>query len=328
MIASCVRSNLIRLNRLTKPPVRSPLIWHIQNTIATMTASPSVKGLFHKDTSTVTYIVTDPATSSTMILDSVLDYDPASGCTSNTHNDEVIAYCNENKLKVDYILETHVHADHLTGAQYLKEKYPDAKTGIGANVTKVQAVFSKSFNYTEDDLKTDGSQFDLLFADGDTFPLGEIECRVIYTPGHTPACVCYVVGDTVFTGDTIFMPDFGTARCDFPGGSSAELYASVRRLYEELPDDTRVFVGHDYQPGGRELLFQTTIQEQKKSNKQLTAETSGDEFAKWRSDRDAQLGMPKLIIPSLQVNLRNGHFPKPESNGISYLKIPLNALGK
>jgi len=212
-----------------------------------------------------------------------------------------------------------------------------AKTGIGANVTQVQKVFSKIFNYNtttddgeenENDLKTDGSQFDILFNDGDTFPLGDLEVRVLYTPGHTPACVCYVVGkDAVFTGDTIFMPDFGTARCDFPGGSSSSLYTSIKRLYNELPDDTRVYVGHDYQPGGRELLFQTTIGEEKSSNKQLKNDTSQDDFAIWRSERDGQLGMPKLLLPSIQVNLRNGEFPKAESNGVSYLKIPINLLG-
>ena len=218
-------------------------------------------------------------------------------------------------------------ADHLTGAKYLKEKYPNAKTGIGANVTTVQKEFSKVFNYTESDRKTDGSQFDILFKDGDTITLGELEGRIIYTPGHTPACVCYVLGDAVFTGDTIFMPDFGTARCDFPGGSSSDLYSSVKRLYDELSDDVRVFVGHDYQPGGRELLFETTIGEEKTTNKQLKVDTSGEEFALWRSERDAQLGMPKLIIPSLQVNLRNGELPDAEDNGVSYLKIPVNLLG-
>ena len=239
-----------------------------------------------------------------------------------------MAYIENQGLDVKYILETHVHADHLTGAQYLKTKFPSAKTGIGANVTVVQETFSKIFNYSESDLKTDGSQFDLLFKDGDTFPLGEHAVNVIHTPGHTPACVCYVVGDAVFTGDTIFMPDFGTARCDFPGGSSGDLYTSVRKLYDTLPDSTRVYVGHDYQPGGRELLFQTSIGEEKSSNKQLKGDTSGDEFAAWRSERDGQLGMPKLIVPSLQVNLRNGAWPEAESNGIVYLKIPVNVLGK
>lgn len=275
----------------------------------------------------MTYIISDPDSKHTIILDSVLDYDASSGRTSDTHSEAVVNYCTANSLDVKYILESHVHADHLTGAAYLKGKYPDAKTGIGANVTKVQKVFSNTFNYTEDDLKTDGSQFDVLFNDGDTFHLGGMKVRVINTPGHTPACVCYIMGDSVFTGDTIFMPDFGTARCDFPGGSSSDLYSSVKRLYDELSDDVRVFVGHDYQPGGRELLFQTTIGEEKTSNKQLKVDTSGEDFAIWRSERDSQLGMPKLIIPALQVNLRNGEMPKPESNGVSYLKIPINLLG-
>lgn len=293
-----------------------------------MTFSPIVHGIFHKSTSTVTYLITDPTTKQTIILDSVLDYDPASGCSSNEHNDAVVNYVDENGLDVKYILESHVHADHLTGAQYLKGKYPNAMTGIGANVTLVQQTFSKIFNYTEEDLKTDGSQFDLLFKDGDTFPLGEHEVSVIHTPGHTPACVCYVAGDAVFTGDTIFMPDFGTARCDFPGGSSGDLYASVRKLYDTLSDDTRVYVGHDYQPLGRELLFQSSIGEEKKTNKQLKDDTSGDEFAAWRSKRDGELGMPKLIVPSLQVNLRNGAWPRADENGIVYLKVPVNVLGK
>lgn len=288
---------------------------------------PHVHGLFHEATSTMTYIITDPATKQTIILDSVLDYDASSGRTSNTHNEAVAEYCTANSLDVKYILESHIHADHLTGAKYLKDKYPNASTGIGANVTKVQKTFSTIFNYTEDDLKTDGSQFDVLFRDGDTFQLGDMQVRIMSTPGHTPACVCYVVGDSVFTGDTIFMPDFGTARCDFPGGSSSELYSSVRRLYDELEEDVRVFVGHDYQPGGRQLLFQTTIGEEKEMNKQLKVDTSGEEFALWRSERDGQLGMPKLIVPALQVNLRNGEMPKAESNGVSYLKIPINQLG-
>lgn len=275
----------------------------------------------------MTYIISDPSTSETIILDSVLDYDAASGRTSNAHNQAVVEYCTANNLNVKYIFESHVHADHLTGAKYLKEIYPMAKTGIGANVITVQKTFGKLFNFTELDLATDGSQFDILFQDGDTFSLGDIEGRVIYTPGHTPACVCYVLGDAVFTGDTIFMPDFGTARCDFPGGSSTTLYVSVKRLYNELSDNTRVFVGHDYQPGGREILFQTTIGEEKTYNKQLKADTSGEEFALWRTERDGQLGMPNLIIPALQVNLRNGEMPQPELNGVSYLKIPINLLG-
>lgn len=287
---------------------------------------PQVHGIFHKGTSTVTYVVTDPTTMATVILDSVLDYDAASGRTSNEHNDKVVEYCRANSLDVRYILETHVHADHLTGASYLKGRYPDARTGIGSRVTEVQRTFASVFNLSEDDLRSDS--WDLLFDDGDEFPLGEMSCRVVHTPGHTPACVCYVMGDAVFTGDTIFMPDFGTARCDFPGGSSADLYDSVTRgLYGTLADDARVFVGHDYQPGGRELQFETTIGEEKNTNRQLNASTSREEFAAWRSERDGALGMPNLIVPALQVNLRGGEMPRPESNGVSYLKIPVNLLG-
>ncbi|KAL7516699.1 hypothetical protein ACHAWX_001684 [Stephanocyclus meneghinianus] len=295
---------------------------------SSMSFSPLVHGLYHADTATVTYVISDPASLETIILDSVMDYDASSGCSSDEHNKRVVAYCEEHKLNVRYILESHVHADHLTGAQYLKSMYPNAKTGIGANVTTVQRTFAKIFNYSPKDLATDGSQFDLLFQDGDTLPLGDNQVSVIHTPGHTPACVCYVAGDAVFTGDTIFMPDFGTARCDFPGGSSADLYASVRKLYETLPEETRVFVGHDYQPGGREILFQTSIAEEKESNIQLRGDTSGEEFSVWRSERDGTLAMPKLIVPSLQVNLRNGVWPEPEDNGVVYLKVPVNVLGK
>ena len=260
-----------------------------------------------------------------MIIDSVLDFDPASARTDNTHNDAVVEYCERNQLQVDWIVETHVHADHLTGANYLKSKFPDAKTGIGENVVQVQELFKGLFNL-EDDFQTDGTQFDVLFKDGQTIELGEIQGRVIYTPGHTPACVSYVLGDAVFTGDTIFMPDFGSARCDFPNGSAEQLYESVQRLYE-LPDSTRVFVGHDYQPGGREIAWETTIGEEKSANKHIQSDTTRQEFVKSRSERDATLGMPKLIIPSIQVNLRNGAMPPPESNGKVYLKIPMNVLG-
>lgn len=291
-----------------------------------MTKQPVVHCLFHKGTSTSTYVVSDPATKRAMIIDSVLDFDPASGRTSNTHNDAVVAYCETNQLLVDWIVETHVHADHLTGASYLKTKFPNAKTGIGENVTQVQELFKGVFNL-EDEFHTDGSQFDVLFQDGQTFPLGEIPGKVLYTPGHTPACVSYAIGDAVFTGDTIFMPDFGTARCDFPKGSAAQLYASVQRLYRELPDATRVFVGHDYQPGGRAAAWETTVGAEKAGNRHLRTGTTQDEFVRQRTERDAQLGFPKLILPSLQVNLRNGALPPPESNGRVYLKIPLNALG-
>lgn len=264
-------------------------------------------------------------TSKAMIIDPVMDFNFSSGRTGTEHNDKVALFCMENKLDVEYICESHVHADHLTGGAGLRSRFPGAKTGIGENVTKVQATFKGVFNLA-DEFTTDGSQFDILFADGQTFKVGNIDARVIHTPGHTPACISYLIGDALFTGDTVFMPDMGTARCDFPGGSSEQLYASIKKIYE-LPDETRVFVGHDYQPGGRELKYETTIGEEKAKNKQLTADTPREQFVKWRSERDAGLGMPKLIIPSLQVNLRNGDMPPEEENGIVYLKIPINVLG-
>lgn len=288
-------------------------------------SNPEVHCLFHHGTSTCTYVVVDACTRKTMVIDSVMDFDMASGCTSNEHNEKVVALCQEKNLEVDYIVETHVHADHMTGASYLKDKFPNAKTGIGENVTKVQELFKGIFNLA-DEFHTDGSQFDMLFADRQTFGLGSLSGRVLYTPGHTPACVCFHIGNVLFTGDSLFMPDFGTARCDFPGGSSDALYESICKLYQ-LPDNTRVFVGHDYAPGGREFAWESTIGEEKTKNKQLSADTSREQFVKWRSERDAQLGVPRLIVPSLQVNLRNGVLPSPESNGTVYLKLPINVLG-
>jgi glyoxylase-like metal-dependent hydrolase (beta-lactamase superfamily II) len=260
-----------------------------------------------------------------MIIDSVMDYNPASARTSEEHNAKVIALVEEKGLEPQWIVETHVHAEHLTGAKGLKARFPAATTGIGEHVVTVQKTFKALFNLG-DDFSADGSQFEHLFKDGETFKLGDIDCRIIHTPGHTPACVVYVIGDAAFTGDTIFMPDFGSARCDFPGGSAEQLYSSIRKLYE-LPDSTRLFVGHDYQPGGRELKFETSVAEEKAENKHVKAETSEMEFVEWRTGRDAKLGAPRLILPALQVNLRNGALPPPEDNGTSYIKIPLNILG-
>lgn len=286
---------------------------------------PTVDCLFDDSSSTCTYVVSCPDTLKTMIIDSVLGYNPVSGRTDNTHNERVVKYVEEKKLDVEWVLETHVHADHVTGADYLKKHF-DAKTGIGAHVSEVQELFKEIFNLG-DTFKTDGSQFLHLFKDGDEFKLGNVPVRCLHVPGHTPACMAYIVGDAVFTGDTLFMPDFGTARCDFPGGSVDAMYDSVTKKLYDLPDTHRVFVGHDYKPGGRELKWETTIGEEKANNKQLKADTTREEFTKFRSARDAMLNLPRLIVPSLQINLRNGSFPPPEENGTSYIKVPINTLG-
>jgi len=284
---------------------------------------PDVKAFFDEATFTVTYVVSDPATSCAAIIDPVLDYDAASGRTSTTSADAVAAYVQENKLGVDWILETHVHADHLSGAPYLKEKL-GGQTAIGKHVTTVQETFKTVFNLA--DLVTDGSQFDQLFSDGDTFPVGEIEGRVIATPGHTPACITYVIGDSAYVGDTLFMQDFGTARTDFPGGSAAELYASIQKILS-LPDDTRLFMCHDYKAPGRDTFaWETTVAKQRDANIHINKNVSGQEFIAMREGRDKELGMPKLLLPAIQVNVRAGQLPEPEDNNVRYLKIPLDAV--
>ena len=284
---------------------------------------PDVKAFFDEATFTVTYVVSDPATNRAVIIDPVLDFDPASGRTSTGSSDEVIAYVRENDLGIDWILETHVHADHLSGAPYLQEKL-GGKTAIGADVTAVQETFRGVFNLP--DLATDGSQFDHLFSDGETFSVGDIEGRVIATPGHTPACITYVIGDSAYVGDTLFMPDFGTARTDFPGGSAAQLYASIQKILS-LPDDTRLFMCHDYKAPGRDVYaWETSVAEQRDSNIHINKDVSEQEFVELREGRDSQLGMPKLILPSIQINVRAGQLPAPEDNDIRYLKLPLNAV--
>jgi len=286
-------------------------------------SKPAVKAFFDEATFTITYVVSDPATSRAAIVDPVLDYDAASGRTSTTSADAVVAYVQENKLRVDWILETHVHADHLSGAPYLKEKL-GGQTAIGTNVTAVQTVFKDVFNLA--DLATDGSQFDRLFSDGDTFPVGNIEGRVLGTPGHTPACITYVIGDSAYVGDTLFMQDFGTARTDFPGGSAAELYASIQKILS-LPDDTRLFMCHDYKaPGRDEYAWETSVALQRDENIHINKSVSEAEFVAMREGRDKELGMPKLILPAIQVNVRAGQLPAPEDNDIRYLKIPLDSV--
>ncbi len=284
---------------------------------------PNVSAFFDEATFTVTYVVSDPDTSHAAIIDPVLDFDPASGRTSTSSADEVIAHVKDNELSIDWIIETHVHADHLSGAPYIKDKL-GGTTAIGADVGTVQETFKSVFNLK--DLDADGSQFDHLFADGENFKVGNLDAQAIATPGHTPACVTYVIGDTAYVGDTLFMPDFGSARTDFPGGSATLLYDSIRKILA-LPDETRLFMCHDYKaPGRDEFAWETTVAEQRASNIHISDDVSRDDFVALREGRDAQLGMPKLILPSLQVNLRAGQLPDPEDNDIRYLKIPLDAV--
>lgn len=284
--------------------------------------TPMVEGFFDDASNTISYIVKDPTSKSCALIDSVLDFDMASGRTSFEQADKMIAYVEENQLEVEWILETHVHADHLSAAPYLKQKF-GAKIGIGANITTVQEVFGKAFN-AGTEFAMDGSQFDKLFEDGEMFEIGALKARTLNTPGHTPACMTYVIGDAAFVGDTLFMPDFGTARTDFPGGSAEELYKSIWKILQ-LPSKTRLFMCHDYKaPGRDEFKWETTVQEQREANVHVKEGTSMEEFVAFRTERDANLSMPKLILPSVQVNMRAGQMPPAEDDGTSYLKIPIN----
>ncbi|QNL18847.1 MBL fold metallo-hydrolase [Hyphobacterium sp. CCMP332] len=285
--------------------------------------TPDILDFFHEDTNTFTYVVIDPATRHAAIVDSVLDYCAASGRTHTKAADAVIAAVRDRGLTIDWILETHVHADHLSAAPYLQEKL-GGQIAIGSHVRDVQKIFTQLFN--ANGVATDGSQFGALFDDGTVFNIGELKAKAIHTPGHTPACMSYLIGDAVFVGDTLFSPDFGTARCDFPGGDARALYQSIQKLFA-LPDTTRVFLCHDYLPEGRDqYIHQTTIGEEKANNIHVGHGASEDEFVKMRTERDATLSMPKLILPSVQVNMRAGRLPEPEDNGIRYVKIPLDAV--
>ncbi len=288
-----------------------------------MTSNPAVTGFFDPATFTISYVVSDPATKRAAVLDSVLDYDPKAGRTSTASADALIAWVQDSGLTVEWILETHAHADHLTAAPYLKEKL-GGEIAIGAHITTVQQTFAKVFN-TGPEFATDGSQFDRLFADGERFAIGGLEARVLHTPGHTPACLTYVVGDAAFVGDTLFMPDYGTARCDFPGGDAATLFRSIGRVLA-LPPETRLFLCHDYMPGGRPVRWETTVAEQRAENIHVHAGATEAAFVEMRNARDQTLAMPVLILPSVQVNMRAGTLPPAESNGVAYLKIPLNQL--
>lgn len=285
---------------------------------------PVVETFFDPATFTYSYVVTDPSTQRCAIIDSVLDYSPASGCTSHSSADRLIKFVKDQRLQVDWLLETHVHADHLSAAPYLKREL-GGQLAIGENITIVQNTFGKLFN-AGTEFATDGRQFDRLFRDGDTFQVGNIQARAIHTPGHTPACMTYLIGDAGFVGDTLFMPDYGTARCDFPGGDARTLYQSIRKLFA-LPGETRLFMCHDYKAPGREdFRNQTSVAEERAHNVHVHEGVSEDDFVAMRSARDATLGMPTLILPSVQVNMRAGQLPPAEDNGTRYLKIPLDVL--
>lgn len=285
-----------------------------------------VDHFFDPDTFTLTYVVQDPDTRDAVIIDPVLDYDQLASATSTESVDTVIEFANTNRLKVHYILETHAHADHLSGSQALKAAFPDARLAIGKNITIVQELFKGVFGLS-DDFPTDGSQFDKLFADNEEVTAGSLQFKVLYTPGHTPACASYYFEDTVFTGDAMFMPDYGTGRCDFPRGSAEDLYRSITERLYTLPDTTRLFTGHDYQPDGRELRCESTIGEEKKDNIQLPAGRSEADYIEFRTTRDSKLKLPRLIFQSVQVNIDAGRLPAPGPGGITHLKIPLNMPG-
>lgn len=283
----------------------------------------TIQHFFDTRTSTLTYVVHDEETRVGVVIDSVMDFDPKSGRTWHESCEAVARYIDQQGLAIPYVLDTHAHADHLSGMQYFKARY-GARTVIGRHISTVQARFRDLYNLGPD-FPADGRQFDVLLEGGDTLEAGPFTVTALHTPGHTPACLTYQIGDALFVGDTIFMPDYGTARCDFPGGSAEILYESIQRLYT-LPDATRVFTCHDYQPGGRVLRYESTIGEERATNIQLNTRTSKKDFVAFRRARDATLEMPVLILPSLQVNIRAGRLPDPENNGISYLKLPLNVL--
>lgn len=288
-----------------------------------MTTGPEVRGLFHPPTSTFSYLVWDPATRAAAIIDPVLDYDGAAGRTDTAGAAALLAMAERESLQLRWILETHAHADHLSAAAYLQER-TGAPVGIGRGITAVQANFRDIYNLGAD-FPVDGRQFDRLFDDGERFPLGELEIEVMATPGHTDDSVTYRIGDAAFVGDTLFAPDYGSARCDFPGGDAGRLFASVQRLYE-LPPETRLFLCHDYPPAGREPRCEWSVAEQREGNVHINARTREADFVAMRTERDAGLKMPALIIPSVQVNIRAGRLPEPEDNGRRYLRIPLDTL--
>ena len=290
--------------------------------IATSKA-PEVNAFFDNDSNTVSYVVTDPTTKKTTIIDSVLGFDYASGTIDYDHADKIIAYVKAQMFEVEWLIETHVHADHLSAAPYIQQKL-GGKLGISDRISEVQKVFGKVFNVGTE-FERDGSQFDHLFTDGDQYKIGELDGMAIATPGHTPACMVHHIGDAVFVGDTLFMPDGGTARADFPGGDARTLYRSIQKILA-LPEDTRMFVCHDYAPNGRKFLWETTVGAQRLNNIHLANHVTEDGFVEMRETRDATLAMPRLILPSIQVNMRAGHMPEAEDNGTTYFKVPVQGL--
>ncbi|SLN19738.1 putative metallo-hydrolase [Roseivivax jejudonensis] len=287
------------------------------------TVKPEVTGFFDPATNTISYVVKDPGSSACAIVDSVMDIDYAAGRITYDHADEIIAYVKDNGLTLEWLIETHVHADHLSAAPYIQGQL-GGKLGIGRNITIVQDTFGKIFNEGTE-FQRDGSQFDRLFDDGDSYNVGGMACFAIHTPGHTPACMTHVMGDAAFVGDTLFMPDGGSARADFPGGDASELYDSIQKVLS-LPDETRLFMCHDYAPNGRDIQWETTVADEKAHNIHVGGGKTKDEFVKFRTERDAQLDMPRLIIPSLQVNMRGGELPPADQHGKRFLKVPVNTL--
>jgi len=283
---------------------------------------PGVTAFFDPQTNTISYVVRDPASDACAVVDSVMDIDYAAGRITYDHADDIIAHIREQNLKLEWLIETHVHADHLSAAPYIQQKL-GGKIGIGENIVVVQDVFGKIFNEGTE-FQRDGSQFDRLFKDGDSYTIGTMPAFVMHTPGHTPACMTHVIGDAAFVGDTLFMPDGGSARADFPGGDAGKLYDSIQKVLA-LPDDMRLFMCHDYAPGGREIRWETTVAEEKANNIHVGGGKTREEFVKFRTERDAQLDMPRLIIPSLQVNMRAGDVPK-DKDGRQMLKVPVNTL--
>jgi glyoxylase-like metal-dependent hydrolase (beta-lactamase superfamily II) len=286
---------------------------------------PHVQPFFHADSNTWSYVVHEPAGQAAAVIDAVLDFDAKAGRTSTTSAQQLVDYVRDRGLQVQWILETHAHADHLSGGHWLRSQWPQARLAIGEGIRTVQKTFRPIFNLGEH-FPVDGSQFDHLFEDGELFRIGALEARVTAVPGHTCDSSAYLIGDALFTGDSLFMPDAGTARCDFPGGDARTLFRSIRHLFHTLPDDTRVFVCHDYGPGGREVACETTIGAQKRDNIHVREGTQEDAFVALREARDATLAMPALILPAVQANIRAGALPPPEDNGVRYLKIPLDQI--